>query len=157
SGRLLMRPAPAATHDDAWWCAPLEETLTDLDARPAGLASPNARVRLERFGSNQFISRRTRPLWLQYLAHFGNPLVLVLLGASAVNAATGELAGSLIVIALVIASVTVDFVQEIRAGRVAERLRATVAVHARVVRDGRELEVPVADVVQGDVVVLAAR
>ena len=82
--------------------------------------------------------------------------MLVLLGASVLNAATGELAGSLIVIALVIASVTVDFVQEIRAGRVAEELRATVAVRARVVRDGRELDVPVADVVQGDVVLLAA-
>src|SRR5262249_31113339 len=81
--------------------------------------------------------RPARPLWLQYLAHFENPLVLVLLGASVVNAVTGELAGSSIVIALVIASVTVDFVQEVRAGRVAEKLRATVAIRARVIRDGR--------------------
>ena len=152
---MVMRHAPA-DRDDAWWCAPLAQTLTDLDALPAGLGSANAGLRLARFGSNQFVSRRTRPLWIQYLTHFENPLVLVLLGASVLNAATGEVAGSLIVIALVIASVTVDFVQEIRAGRVAEELRATVAVRARVVRDGRELDVPVADVVQGDVVLLAA-
>ena len=152
---MVMRHAPA-DRDDAWWCAPLAQTLTDLDALPAGLGSANAGLRLARFGSNQFVSRPARPLWIQYLTHFGNPLVLVLLGASVLNAATGELAGSLIVIALVVASVTVDFVQEVRAGRVAEELRATVAVRARVVRDGRELDVPVADVVQGDVVLLAA-
>ncbi len=102
------------------------------------------RASLARLGPNRFVSRPARPLWLQFLAHFENPLVLVLLGASVVNAVTGELAGSSIVIALVIASVTVDFVQEVRAGRVAEKLRAKVAVRARVIRDGHELEVPVA-------------
>jgi Mg2+-importing ATPase len=147
--------APTA-QDDMWWCAPLSRTLAELDAGPAGLASADARARLARLGPNRFASRPARPLWLQYLTHFGNPLVLVLLGASAVSAATGELAGSSIVIALVIASVTVDFVQETRARRVAEELRATVAVRARVMRDGHELEVPVEDVVEGDVVLLAA-
>jgi Mg2+-importing ATPase len=143
-------------HEDAWWCTPLGSTLTDLDAVPTGLGSESARDRLARSGPNRFVSRRAHPLWLQYLGHFRNPLVLVLLGASLVNAATGEHAGSLIVIGLVVASVTVDFVQEVRASRVAEHLRATVAVRARVVRDGREREVPVSDVVQGDVVLLAA-
>ena len=142
--------------EDTWWCTPLGRTLADLDARPTGLGSENARLRLARWGPNRFVSRPGRPPWLQYLGHFRNPLVLVLLGASVINAATAELAGSLIVIALVVASVTVDFVQELRAARVAEELRATVAVHARVVRDGGEIDVPVADVVQGDVVLLAA-
>ena len=149
-----MRSAPAE-REDAWWCATLERTLADLDALPSGLGSENARLRLARSGPNRFASRPVRALWLQYLAHFRNPLVLVLLGASVINAATGELAGSLIVIGLVVASVTVDFVQEVRAARVAEQLRATVAVHARVVRDGGEIDVPVAEVVQGDVVLLA--
>jgi P-type Mg2+ transporter len=95
-----------SARDDVWWCAPLTQTLAELDAGPAGLASADARGRLARLGPNRFVSRPARPLWLPYLAHFENPLVLVLLGASVVNAATGELAGSSIVIALVIASVT---------------------------------------------------
>ena len=152
-----MPDAAPAQLPDAWWCATLERTLADLDALPSGLASENARLRLARFGSNRFVDRPTRALWLQYLTHFENPLVLVLLGAAAVNAATGELAGSLIVIALVVASVTLDFVQETprRAGP-PRRCARRSPCSARVVRDGRALEVPVADVVPGDVVLLAA-
>ena len=151
-----MRDATPAQLPDAWWCAPIAATQAAVDSGPGGLAADNARERLARFGPNRFVDRPTRALWLDYLAHFRNPLVLVLLGAAAVEAATGEPTGALIVIALVVASVTIDFVQERRASRVAEDLRATVAVHARVVRDGRELDVPVAEVVPGDVVLLAA-
>ena len=151
-----MRDAAPAQLPDAWWCATIAATQAAVESGPGGLAADNARDRLARFGPNRFVDRPTRALWLDYLAHFRNPLVLVLLGAAAIEAATGEPIGSLIVIALVVASVTIDFVQERRANRVAEDLRATVAVHARVVRDGRELDVPVAEVVPGDVVLLAA-
>ncbi|HSD55028.1 MAG TPA: magnesium-translocating P-type ATPase [Burkholderiales bacterium] len=152
----LMRDAAPAQLPDAWWCAALAETQSALAAGAGGLSAELARDRLARFGPNRFVDRPARALWLDYLAHFRNPLVLVLLGAAAVGAATGERIGSLIVVALVVASVTIDFVQERRASRVAERLRATVAVRARVTRDGRDLDVPVAEVVPGDVVLLAA-
>jgi hypothetical protein len=84
-----MRHAPA-DRDDAWWCAPLAQTLTDLDALPAGLGSANAGLRLARFGSNQLVSRSTRRLWIQYLTHFKTRSLLVLLGpGSVLSAATG--------------------------------------------------------------------
>jgi Mg2+-importing ATPase len=144
---------PAA---DPWWCTPLAELAAALGGGTDGLDAREARARLERFGPNRFLTTPRRPLWLRYLARFRNPLVLVLLAASAVNAFTGELAGSLIVAVLVVASVTIDFVQETRADRVAERLRASVAVRARVRRDGRDLDLPVTEIVPGDVVALAA-
>ena len=151
-----MRDAASAPLPDAWWCATIAETQAALDAGPGGLGVEGALDRLARFGPNRFDHQPARALWLDYLAHFRNPLVLVLLAAAAVEAATGEPIGALIVMTLVVGSVTIDFVQERRARRVAERLRATVAVHARVARDGRELDVPVAEVVPGDVVLLAA-
>ena len=127
-----MRDAAPAQLPDAWWCATTAATQAAVDSGPGGLAAENARDRLARFGPNRFVDRPARALWLDYLAHFRNPLVLVLLGAAAIAAATGEPIGALIVIALVVASVTLDFVQEQRASRAAEDLRATVAVHARV-------------------------
>jgi Mg2+-importing ATPase len=141
---------------EPWWCTTLGDTQAALASGADGLAAAEADARRARYGPNRFIDRPVRPAWLQYLAHFRNPLVLVLLVAAAVSAATGGLAGSLIVIALVVASVTIDFVQEARAGRVAERLRAAVAVHTRLLRDGREIDVPVSAVVPGDVALLAA-
>ena len=82
--------------------------------------------------------------------------MVVLLVASALSAFTHEVAGFLIIAAMVLLSVSIDFAQEVRAGRVAERLRESVALRARVLRDGVLVDVPVAEVVPGDVVVLSA-
>ncbi|OAH96183.1 magnesium-translocating P-type ATPase [Methylomonas methanica] len=57
---------------------------------------------------------------------------------------------------MVLLSVTLDFVQEHRAGKAAESLRHSVSVKARVIRDGKAIDVPVADVVPGDVALLSA-
>jgi Mg2+-importing ATPase len=95
-------------------------------------------------------------LWLQFLSRFKNPLVILLLVASAISALTGEITNFLIITVMVLFSVTLDFVQEHRAGKAAESLRHSVSVRARVIRDGKPLEVPVTDVVPGDLVALSA-
>ena len=76
--------------------------------------------------------------------------------ASAISALTGEVANFLIISAIVLFSVTLDFVQEHRAGKAAESLRQSVSVRATVIRDGKQVETPVADVVPGDLAVLSA-
>jgi Mg2+-importing ATPase len=57
---------------------------------------------------------------------------------------------------MVLLSVLLDFVQEHRAGRAAERLRTAAVVRATVVRDGQSRDVPSTDVVPGDVILLSA-
>jgi P-type Mg2+ transporter len=137
-----------------WWLEPLSAVKSDLAAMEGGLSSGEAKVRLARFGPNVFRERQEKSLLLQYLAHFKNPLVVILLVASAVSAFTGEVANFLIITGIVLLSVTLDFVQEYRANAAAEKLRASVSVRALVLRDGKSLEVAVTDVVPGDVVVL---
>jgi Mg2+-importing ATPase len=122
----------------------------------AGLSSADAAARLARFGANVPTPRRRRLPALEFLSRFRNPLVLLLLAASAVSALTGDLTSFVIITIIVLMSVTLDFVQEHRAGRAAERLAASVAVRASVMRDGKPCEVPVSDVVPGDVVMLCA-
>jgi Mg2+-importing ATPase len=93
---------------------------------------------------------------MQFLRRFTNPLVIVLLLASAISAFTGEIANFIIISCMVLMSITLDFVQEFRAGRAADKLRQTVSVRATVMRDGQHLSVPAADVVTGDIVLLSA-
>ena len=81
---------------------------------------------------------------------------MILLAASAVSALTGEITGFVIIWAIVLMSVTLDFIQEHRAGRAAEQLKKAVAVRATVLRDGHSQEIPIAGLVPGDVVLLAA-
>ena len=121
-----------------------------------GLTSAEAAARLARDGPNLIGVHRRRALALEFLSRFRNPLVLLLLAASGISALTGDVVSFLIIASMVMVSVTLDFVQEHRAGRAAERLKASVAVHATVLRDGATREVPVAEVVAGDLVRLSA-
>jgi Mg2+-importing ATPase len=142
--------------DALFWNLPSESLQSQLEATQAGLSQQEAHARAVRFGPNALRDRGERPLLIQYLSHFKNPLVLVLLAASAVSALTGEITGFVIIWAIVLMSVTLDFVQEYRAGRAADQLKKTVAVRATVLRDGHSQDIPIADLVPGDVVLLAA-
>ncbi len=142
--------------DALFWNLPAEALQAQLEALPAGLSQREACARSARFGPNTLRAYGERPLLLQYLSHFKNPLVMVLLAASAVSALTGEITGFVIIWAVVLMSVTLDFVQEYRAGRAAEQLKKAVAVRATVLRDGHSQEIPIAGLVPGDVVLLAA-
>ena len=135
---------------------PLPALLDVLGASGEGLTDTEARARLKRYGPNEFRDRPQRTLVVEFLRRFRNPLVLILIAASVISALTGEMASFVIIIVMVLLSVTLDFVQEYRAGQAAQRLRQSVQIRAIVVRNGETQEVPVAQVVPGDVALLAA-
>jgi Mg2+-importing ATPase len=140
----------------SYWRLASAELLAKLDANPDGLSNAEAAARLARFGPNLIRGERKRAVVLQFLSKFLNPLVIILLVASAISGATGDKASFFIISAIVLLSVTLDFVQEHRAGQAAERLRDSVAVRGKVLREGRALELPLAEIVPGDVALLAA-
>lgn len=121
-----------------------------------GLSSSEAANRLAQYGPNRLHPATQQAALLQFLTHFKNPLVLVLLAASGLSALTGDVTGALIIGLIVLMSVTLDFVQSYRAGRAAEQLALQVAVTATVLRDGQRRELPVTELVPGDVVLLSA-
>jgi len=121
-----------------------------------GLSSAEAADRLRQYGPNQLKPAVQRAVLLQFLAQFGNPLVLVLLAAIGVSALTGDLTGALIIGVIVLMSVTLDFVQAYRAGQAADKLALQVSVTATVLRDGQSRELPVTALVPGDVLLLSA-
>jgi len=142
--------------DALFWNLSSESLQSQLEATQAGLSQQEARARSAQFGPNTLRDHGERPLLIQYLSHFKNPLVMILLAASAVSALTGEITGFVIIWAIVLMSVTLDFFQEYRAGRAAEKLKKVVAVRATVLRDGHSQEIPIAKLVPGDVVLLSA-
>ncbi|MFN7945271.1 MAG: magnesium-translocating P-type ATPase [Blastocatellia bacterium] len=121
-----------------------------------GLSTTEARRRLAEVGPNESGTvRRAAPL-LQFLLLLANPLVLILLIASAVSAFVGELVNAVIIALMVIVSVLLNFVQTWRSQRAAESLRAQIAPTATVRRDGRWIEVPGRELVPGDLIRLSA-
>ncbi len=142
--------------DFPFWQFPLASVLDQLSSGPEGLKSEEAATRLARYGPNVFTTHRQRALFLEFLARFRNPLVILLLAASGISALTGEVTSFFIISLIVLMSVTLDFIQEHRAGQAAERLKQSVAVRVAALRDGKIQEVPVGEVVPGDVVLLSA-
>ena len=147
---------PASPTARAWWLDAPGEGTVSAGTAAAGLTGAEARARREKFGPNLFRDHQDRPLWLQFLSRFKNPLVILLLVASAISALTGELTNFFIIALMVLSSVTLDFIQEHRAGKAAASLRQAVSVKATVIRDGKPQKVAVAEVVPGDLVVLSA-
>ena len=151
-----MSGTPAGTEHESYWRRPLADVLAGLGTSLQGLTDVEAAARRQHLGPNVLRPHRERAAIIELLAHFRNPLVLVLLAASVVAAFLGDTRSAVVISVIVLLSVVLDFVQEYRAGRAAERLRSTVAVRATVLRDGGPREVPIADLVPGDVVSLAA-
>ncbi|MBB4200324.1 magnesium-translocating P-type ATPase [Rhodoblastus sphagnicola] len=141
---------------DAVWREPAARLLARLVTTPAGLRGAEAEARLAIHGPNDAATVKRTPLWLQFLSRFRNPLVIILLGASGLSAATGDIASFVIIASIVMASMTLDFVQEARAQSAVEALRRSVAVQATVRRDGAPVSVPIDRLVPGDIVELIA-
>jgi len=141
---------------EAWWQVSLTQLKASLASDASGLTGDEARGRFSRYGPNRFRDRPQRPAWLELMLKFRNPLVLILIGASLVSALSGEVAGFVIIVFLVLFSVILDFAQEFRANRAADALRESVEIKATVLRDGTAQELRVSEIVPGDVVTLRA-
>jgi P-type Mg2+ transporter len=138
------------------WNRSIQDLFAELGTSPAGLPSDEAARRSTRYGPNEIGKTKPRPGWVRFLGRFANPLVLILLLASAVSAATGDIASFVIIFCVITLSVTLDFTQELRAQNAIEALRQKVALRARVLRDGSETALPVEQLVPGDIVRLIA-
>jgi Mg2+-importing ATPase len=152
----LAGMAKRETPFDTFWDTPLEEVLRLLQTTPAGLSSAEAARRLQQHGPNSLVKESRFRALLDLLRFLVNPLVIILLVASTISIALGDPVGGMIIIAMVLLSMLLNFFMEFQARHAVEEIRKQVATTAAVVRDGREFEVPVAELVPGDVVRLNA-
>ncbi|MET7336136.1 cation-transporting P-type ATPase [Nonomuraea sp. NPDC005650] len=121
----------------------------------SGLSSAEAAVRLRRDGPNLLPQKPPVPLWRRVAAQLRDPLIVVLLVAAVLTIATGDWTDTAVIMLVIVVNTSVGVAQEVRADRAITALSQLTAPVARVVRDGCQLEVPAADVVVGDLLVLA--
>ena len=139
----------------AWWSIPQTELLTLLGVDPAGLSAGEAASRLTEVGPNLVRPREEVTRWSILVKQLRSPLVLILVFAAVVSGVVSEWLDAAIIISIVAGSAVLGFFQEYRASNAVAELRARVELQTRVRRDGGVVEVPAADVVPGDVVVLS--
>jgi cation-transporting ATPase F len=132
------------------------DTQARWDVDPArGLSAAQVAERARRYGRN-VIEHTGGPGWLRrVLVQFHNPLIYVLLAAGAVTAAFGEFVDAGVIAGVVLLNAVIGYVQESRAQRALDALSRMVPAEATVVRGGDARRVPAADLVPGDVVLIA--
>jgi Mg2+-importing ATPase len=140
----------------SFWSVPHAAVLEALQASPQGLASADAQERLARYGLNRIKGKSRTDRFTLLLAQFKSPIILILLFAAGLSLFLRDPTDSLIIIGIVLVSGLLGFWQEKGATDAVEKLLAIVQVRAAVLRDGKEVEISVEEVVPGDVTVLNA-
>ncbi len=142
-----------------WHARTDDDVLHALDSTLEGLTVEQAKARLEKHGPNLLPRPQGDSLWVLLWRQINNPLIWVLLVASVVALLADPRDGTkngLVILAVVILNAAIGFFQEFRASRAIEALSGMVPDFAAVQRSGQRLSVPVADLVPGDVVLLAS-
>jgi P-type Mg2+ transporter len=133
-----------------------EDLLRDLRTSAGGLTEAEAQERARTSGLNEVAQERKLGAAIRLLKITRNPLVILLAALSAISFATSDARAGTVMACMVLLSVGLRFWQEARADSAAEKLRAMIHVTATVVRDGTAREIPLRDLVPGDIVELAA-
>lgn len=143
--------------ENRWHTLDKKEVAHSLETNlEKGLSSQVAAERLKTYGPNELLGKKGLTIWEMLLGQFKDFLVLILIAASLVSLFIGEVTDSIVIILIVILNAILGVVQEFRASKALEALKKMAAPEARVVRDGRILEVPTRELVPGDLVLLEA-
>ncbi len=133
-----------------------EELLRSLRTTPAGLTQVEAEERARTAGPNEVVRERKQGWFIRLLKILRNPLVVLLAALSAISFATGDARAGTVIAVMVVLGAGLRFLQEARADAAAAKLKAMIHVTATVIRDGNATEMPLRDLVPGDIVKLSA-
>ena len=142
--------------DDAYWSEDVTALASYLGTGPGGLTSAKAADLLTRFGPNSVQETAQLGALRLLLSQFQSPLILILVFAAVVSLVLQQWVDATIILIIVLGSGLLSFFQEYRASAAVAELKRSLAMTARVLRDGEVKTVPVTTLVPGDVVLLAA-
>jgi len=144
-------------NDAKWHALEAGEALKELgsDAHK-GLSAEEAARRLAQYGPNELKKEDRVSPWSIFLSQFKNILIIILLVATALSAAVGEIFDAALIFVIVVFCALLGFVQEYRAERALEALKKMLSPTVRLIRGGKEQDVPSKDIVPGDILLLEA-
>ncbi|MES2286022.1 MAG: calcium-translocating P-type ATPase, PMCA-type [Bacteroidota bacterium] len=139
-----------------WHLIPLSEITQKLKTSPSGIDSATASQRLSEYGENKITEKKKKTVLQKLLYQFTDFMILILIAAAIISGLLGDMTDAVIILAIVIINAAVGFIQEYRAEKAMEALKKMAASNARILRDGKNIEIPATDLVPGDVVRLEA-
>ena len=139
-----------------YWNQPVQELLDKFEVSPQGLPEAEAEQRLQTYGPNRLQPRQRHDALMLFLAQFKSPITIMLLFAAILSLFLDSRTEAIIILAIVFLSSLLSFWQEFSASDAVQKLLAIVQLKAQVRRNGIEREIPVEEIVPGDIVLLNA-
>ena len=135
---------------------PSKELLVQLQAKIEGLTSEEANERILRYGENLLKPKKQNDTVTLFLAQFKSPLTLILLFAVGLSFFVHDRTNAWIILAIVLVSGILGFLQEVSAAGAVEKLLSIVKIKVQVLRDGKPVEIFIEKVVPGDIILVSA-
>jgi len=132
----------------------IDEVLQALDSKIEGLSVEEAQKRLQKYGPNELKKEKGKSQIKLFFEQFTDILIIILLIATVLSFAIGEMYDAIVIMAIVVAVAVLGFTQEYRAEKALEALKKMTAPTALVLRDGEEIQIETQDVVPGDILLL---
>ncbi|PEG87126.1 ATPase [Lactobacillus sp. UMNPBX6] len=132
------------------------KVLEELKTGSGGLSSQQAKDNLAKYGKNALIEGKRKTTLQVFLEQFKDLMVIILIIAAVISAFTGELESTLVIIAVLVLNAILGTVQHIKAEKSLESLKSLSSPSAKVLRDGKKIEIDSKDVVPGDIMLLEA-
>src|SRR5882724_8527207 len=149
----VIRTSPLLTEASI---KPSAEVFQLVGTAPTGLTEAEAAERIEKYGPNEVAYEKKHSWWHRLYTASRNPLVILLTVLAVLSFATGDFRAGTVMLLMVVLGLSLRFVQETRADNAAAKLKAMISVTATVVRAGQARELPLNQLVPGDVVKLSA-
>ena len=139
-----------------FWSVPVPEMLQRLQTTCEGLNSSEISERLKKYGANLLKPKKSSNTLKILLSQFKSPIILILLFAAGLSFFLGDATDTVIIITIILISSLLGFWQEKGAADAFEKLLSSVEVKSTVLRDGEGKEIPVEQIVPGDVIIFGA-
>ena len=138
------------------WQRAGKDLLDSLQSGPQGLTTKEAQQRLEKYGPNELQEGGKKSGFRIFLEQFADFLVIILIFAAVISAVLGDVESMVVILAVITMNAILGTVQTIKAEASLDSLKQMSAPTAKVVRDGKTIQIPGREVVPGDIVVLEA-
>lgn len=133
-----------------------ESVLTELNVQNNGLSQEEAKKRLEQNGPNALVEKKGKTLLQMFLAQLKDTMIYILFAAAAISIMLDEATDAIIILLVVLINAIIGVVQESKAEAALEALKNLSSPTAMVRRNGKVMEIPAAELVVGDIVILEA-
>ena len=141
---------------EKYFCKTTQESLNDFNVSKSGLSSKQAKENLEAYGLNELNQKKKKSIIQVFFSQFKDLLIFILIAAGIISMLSNNVESTIVIFAVIILNAILGTVQHFKAEQSLDSLKALSAPSAKVIRDGKKIEIPSKNVVPGDILVLEA-